>query len=171
MRCSTLALLIVVCLTSCSIYESEVPLGKPGSTEVKSEILGKWILNEEKKNEEVSGHIEIFSFNSNEYLVQVSEYADTTDHIESFLNFRMFPIQINKEIYYNIQILSNDEETQYSIYKLKPISGNRYKLLYLSKEQFEKLFTSSTDFRKYVEMNQKEFNKAFMTEGILKRRN
>ncbi|WP_421921003.1 hypothetical protein [Marinifilum sp.] len=56
------------------------------------------------------------------------------------------------------------------IYKLQAISGNRYKLLYLAKDHFDKQFKSADEFREFVENNQKEFNKTFITEGILSRK-
>ncbi|NOU61536.1 hypothetical protein [Marinifilum caeruleilacunae] len=164
------ALFSIIALASCSTYESEVPLGNPGDTELDDKFLGKWILSEEKKTEEVSGHIEIIPFNRQEYLVQIIEYADSTDYLESILNFRMFPSKIKKDIYYNLQMLGTDEKSSFLIYKLKAISGNRYKLLYLAKDHFEKQFNSTGEFRKYVESNQKEFNKTFMTEGVLSRK-
>jgi len=165
-----LPIFTIFILASCSHYESAVPLGPPEKSIIEESILGEWILSDEKKENETSGFLKVMVFNQHEYLVQLYEFVDSSEHIESVLNLRMFSTQIKKDNYLNLMFLGPDAESSYMIYRLKEISGNRYKLMYLSKDKFETKFENSGSFKKYVETNQKEFNKSFLPEGILSRK-
>jgi len=165
-----LPIFTIFILASCSHYESATPLGPPEKSSVEESLLGEWILSDEKKENETSGFLNVMAFNHHEYLVQLYELADSSEYIESVLNLRMFSTQIKKDNYFNLIFLGPDAESSYMIYRLKEISGNRYKLMYLSKDKFELKFENPESFKKYVETNQKEFNKAFLPEGILSRK-
>jgi len=163
------ALLLVLSLSSCSHYESKVSIGSPNSP-TNSNLLGEWILADNVKDGKVSGYIDVQSFNKSEYLVQLIEHADSSNYMESIINLRMFETRIKNSTYLNLQFLGDDNDKTYMIYRFKSISGNRYKLYYLSKELFQKEFHSSDAFKMYIQNHHKEFDKAFEVEGILSRK-
>ncbi|PKQ63598.1 hypothetical protein BZG02_09530 [Labilibaculum filiforme] len=157
-------------MTSCNHYESKVPISSPSNSIIEESLLGEWILSPESKSEEASGYLEVIPFNDNEYLVQLKEYADSTKHIESIINIRMFASEVSKNTYFNLQFIGTDIDKGFMIYRFKPVSGNRYKVFFLSKNEFNKTFPNSKSFREFVEKNPKEFDKYFEMEGILERK-
>jgi hypothetical protein len=157
-------------LSSCNHYESSVPLSTPENSNINPALLGEWILTEEKKEKDTSGFIEVIAFNKNEYLVQLKEYVDSSKHIASVVCMRMFDTKIDKNTYLNLQFIGDNNEKSFMIYKFKPISGNRYKIFYLSKEHFIKEFDQTNKFQAYVRSHIKEFEKSFVQEGILSRK-
>ena len=165
-----LIVLAIFVLTSCNHYESEVPITNSDNSIIDSNLLGQWYLSSDNKKENTSGFLEIIPFNKSECLVQLKEFVDSSDHIQSIVNMRMFSSKIKKDTYLNIQFLGSDDDNKFFIYRFKSISGNRYKLYFLSKEKFTKEFTDSKSFKAYIEQNSKEFEKAFEVEGILKRK-
>ncbi|RUT73132.1 hypothetical protein [Ancylomarina longa] len=163
------AVLVLLSLSSCNHYESKVSIGSPNTT-INSNLLGEWILAEDHKDGEISGFIDVLAFNKSEYLVQLIEYADSSNYMESIINMRMFETKIRNSTYLNLQFLGDDNDKSYMIYRFKSISGNRYKLYYLSKELFQKEFHNSKEFEEYAKTHYKEFDKSFEVEGILSRK-
>ncbi|MUP36838.1 hypothetical protein [Labilibaculum euxinus] len=165
-----LLLLGILVLTSCNHYESKVPISPSGNSVIEKSLLGEWILSSENKKEEASGYIEVIPFNDTEYLVQLKEIADSTKNIESIINIRMFSSEVNENVYFNMQFVGSDSDKGFMIYRYKPIAGNRYKVFFLSKDQFNKVFPNSKSFKEYIETHTKEFEKYFDVEGILERK-
>ena len=165
-----LPLLSILFFASCNHYESDVPIQPSNNSQIEEELLGEWILSSEKKDDKTSGFIEVIAFNDHEYLVQVKEYADSTKLIQSIVNIRMFSTQINGNTYFNLQLIGAENDNTFMIYRIKPISGNRHKLFYLSKDQFTMEFKDSDNFMEYIKNHFKEFDKAFEAEGILSRK-
>ncbi|BAX80217.1 hypothetical protein [Labilibaculum antarcticum] len=157
-------------LTSCNHYESKVPISSSDNSVIEKALLGEWILTSENKKDDTSGYLEVLPFNDTEYLVQLKEIKDSTQYIESIINIRMFSSEINKDIYLNLQFVGSDSEKDFMIYRFKSISGNRYKVFFLSKDLFSKTFTNSLSFQKYIENHPKEFEKAFEVEGVIERK-
>lgn len=160
----------ILVLTSCNHYESKVPISSSNNSVIEESLLGEWFLSSENKKDEKSGILEVLPFNDTEYLVQLKEIEDSTQYIKSILNIRMFSSEIKNNIYLNLQFIGTDSEKDFMIYCFKPISGNRYKVFFLSKDKFNMNFTKSENFKKYIEEHSKEFEKAFEIEGILKRK-
>jgi len=165
-----LLLLGILVLTSCNHYESKLPISSSDNSVIEKSLLGKWILSSENKKDETSGYLEVLPFNDTEYLVQLKEVEDSTQYIESIINIRMFSSEVKKNIYLNLQFIGNDSEKDFMIYRFKSISGNRYKVFFLSKDRFNMNFTNSLSFQEYIEKHPKEFEKAFEVEGILERK-
>lgn len=160
----------ILVLTSCNHYESKVPISSSDNSVIEESLLGEWILSSENKKDETSGYLEVIPFNDTEYLVQLKEVEDSTQHIESIINIRMFSSEIKKDVYLNLQFIGADSEKDFMIYRFKSISGNRYKVFFLSKDRFNMNFTNSASFQEYIEKHPKEFEKAFEVEGILERK-
>lgn len=160
----------ILVLTSCNHYESKVPISSSSNSVIEEAILGKWILSSENKKDETSGYIEVIPFNDTEYLLQLKDVDDSTQSIKSIINIRMFSSEVNNNVYLNLQFIGTDIEKDFLIYRFKPISGNRYKIFFLSKDQFNMKFTNSKNFREYIEKNSKDFEKYFEVEGILERK-
>lgn len=170
MKRSILFTSLLLLMASCNHFESEVPITDSSNSEITTELLGKWILTDEQKHENTTGFIEIIPFNKNEYLVQLKEYVDSSSHIASIVSIRMFESKIKKDKYLNLQLLGNKEDLKYMIYKFKPISKNRFKIYYLTKDAFDHEFSDSEKFLSYIMANYKEFEKAFKMEGIISRK-
>ncbi|MBI9060220.1 hypothetical protein L3049_21385 [Labilibaculum sp. DW002] len=169
-RQTLLIVLAIFVLTSCNHYESEVPITNSDNSIIDSDLLGQWYLSSDNKEDDTSGFLEVIPFNKTEYLVQLKEFVDSSEHIESIVNMRMFSSKIKKDTYLNLQFIGSDDDNKFLIYRFKSISGNRYKLYFLSKEKFTKKFTNPKSFESYIEQNSKEFEKSFEVEGILKRK-
>ena len=169
-RQALLLLFGILILTSCNHYESEVSISSSSNSMIEESLLGEWFLSDENKKDETSGILEVLPFNDTEYLVQLKEIEESTQLIKSIINIRMFSSKIEKNIYLNLQFIGADHEKDFLIYRFKPISGNRYKVFFLSKDKFNMNFTQSESFREYIEKHPKEFEKAFEVEGILRRK-
>ncbi len=160
----------ILVLTSCNHYESKVPISSSTNSVIEEDLLGQWILSSENKKDETSGFLEVIPFNNTEYLVQLKEVDDSTQYIESVINLRMFSSEVNKNVYLNLQFIGNDNEKDFLIYRFKPISGNRFKIFFLAKDQFNMKFINSEKFKEYIEKNTADFEKYFELEGILERK-
>lgn len=169
-RQALLLLFGIFVLTSCNHYESEVPISSSSNSVIEECLLGEWFLLSENKKDETSGYLEVMPFNDTEYLVQLKEIEDSTQNIESIINIRMFSSKIKRNTYLNLQFIGADSEKDFMIYRFKAISGNRYKVYFLSKDKFNMNFINSDSFREYIEKHPKEFEKAFEVEGILERK-
>lgn len=169
-RQALLLLFGILVLTSCNHYESEVPISSSSNSVIEESLLGEWFLLSENKKDETSGYLEVMPFNDTEYLVQLKEIEDSTQYIESIINIRMFSSKIKRNTYLNLQFIGADSEKDFMIYRFKAISGNRYKVYFLSKDKFNMNFVNSDNFREYIEKHPKEFEKAFEVEGILERK-
>jgi hypothetical protein len=160
----------ILFFTSCNHYESKVPISSSENSEIDTNLLGEWTLSSENKKDKISGYLDVIPFNDTEYLIQLNEIADSSKYIKSILNFRMYSSLVQKSEYLNVQFISTDNEKEFMIYRIKAISGNRYKIFFLSKEQFNREFKDSKSFYDYIEQHEKEFEKAFEVEGILERK-
>lgn len=165
-----LIFLVLLIFTSCNHYESEVPITNSNHSVIDSKLLGQWFLSSENVKDDTSGFLEVIPFNKNEYLIQLKEFVDSTRHIESIVNLRMFASEVNNKTYLNLQFIGSENDNQFMIYRFKSISGNRYKLYFLAKDKFTKTFTDSESFKKHIENHSKEFEKLFEVEGILQRK-
>lgn len=169
-RQALLLLFGIFVLTSCNHYESEVSISSSSNSVIEECLLGEWFLLSENKKDETTGYLEVMPFNDTEYLVQLKEIEDSTQNIESIINIRMFSSKIKRNTYLNLQFIGADSEKDFMIYRFKAISGNRYKVYFLSKDKFNMNFINSDSFREYIEKHPKEFEKAFEVEGILERK-
>lgn len=160
----------VVLMSSCNHYESRVPITSSSTSGIDKEILGEWILSSDNKKEDTSGYLEIIPFSNSEYLVQLKEYADSTQYIESIINLRMFSSKIKNNTFLNLQFIGSESDKTYMIYRFKKVSGNRYKVYFLSKDKFNIEFNNSKSFQEYIEKHPKEFEKSFIVEGVLTRK-
>jgi len=165
-----LSLLGIFVLSSCNHYVSKVPITSSENSEIDKNLLGEWVLSSEKKEDKTSGYLEVIPFNEMEYLIQLKEYADSTQFIESIINLRMFSSEVKHNVYLNLQFIGIDDEKEFMIYRFKPISGNRYKVFFLSRDKFSIEFNNSKSFEEYIEKHSKEFEKSFDVEGILNRK-
>ncbi|WP_372755911.1 hypothetical protein [Labilibaculum sp.] len=160
----------ILVFTSCNHYESKVAISSSENSEIDTNLFGEWTLTSENDKDKISGYLEVIPFNDTEYLIQLNEVADSSKYIKSILNFRMYSSVVQKNEYLNVQFIGSDSEKTFMIYRIKSISGNRYKVFYLSKEQFNIEFKDSASFYEYIEKHSKEFEKAFEVEGILERK-
>lgn len=162
-------LLGMLLLCSCNHFTTEVPISSPENSEIDTDLLGKWILSTEKKEDRSLDYLEVSPFNEHEYLIQLIEYKDSSQLIKSFFNIRMFSSKLKDETYFNLQFIGLDNK-DFMIYKVTPISSNQYKLYFLSTNRFDKEFRQSEKFKDYIDKHPHEFEEAFEEEGILFRK-
>lgn len=170
MKRQVLLLFGILVFTSCNHYESKIPISSSNNSKIDTNLLGEWTLSSENDKEKASGYLDVIPFNDTEYLIQLYEIADSSKYIKSILNFRMYSSLVQKNEYLNVQFIGSNKEKEFMIYRIKAISGNRYKIFFLSREQFNTEFKDSKDFYEYIEQHHKEFEKAFEVEGILERK-
>ena len=121
-RQTLLIVLAIFVLTSCNHYESEVPITNSDNSIIDSDLLGQWYLSSDNKEDDTSGFLEVIPFNKTEYLVQLKEFVDSSEHIESIVNMRMFSSKIKKDTYLNLQFIGSDDDNKFLIYRFKSIS-------------------------------------------------
>ncbi len=110
----SLGLLCTVLLAGCP-YSSPVPLAEPGDIALDAGLFGNWIGVDTDGD---SLQISVFPFNQREY------YVETRNHASPPARYRVFPFQVEKNLFLHVNELSADAAPEGYAFARYALSGD-----------------------------------------------
>ena len=144
---------LILSITLCSCYTSEVPISNSKNSQIDTEVLGEWgTFDKEGKLDLV---IKISALDNYNYVVSGTNFKDV-----SLSNFIAHSSTINNQKYINLRELDSNKEESYIFFKYE-LKNDSLLTYGLDGNQFIKKFKSSKQFKRYIKKNSKVFNEKF----------
>jgi hypothetical protein len=157
--------LVLVSLSSCKFYTSDVPISGSDKSVIDQKLLGKWYgadVDKENSNilKKTDEYVELLDFNAR-------EYAFTLTSPEGSMLFRMHNSQVKDLRIFNIYPVNNDKEDDpvWFFCHIDDVSNDMLNLSYISDSLKEK-FSKSKDLEKFLTKNIVKLKKEWMSEPV-----
>ncbi|MEO0683683.1 MAG: hypothetical protein AAFY76_01200 [Cyanobacteria bacterium J06649_11] len=156
---------ILLFLTTCNVYESNVPISDPKRSSINEEWLGNWVgLDENEFIIYPIFAVDLQAFNEQEYVASLTEYSRKGNSIRAVSTYKVFNSELKSHQYLNVYPLRGDND-KYLLYVIEEDFTDSIHVRVLT-DSLRTEFETPTALENYLINNQEEVESEIWSEII-----